>query len=341
MKSFYSLIFRTIFHIFGIGSLNGSNSLRIRLTFFGFCFFQCTLILSLLNIIWAGRTSIFSSFDDWTHFSDNLQYFSVILMDGTVLIEGFIGQITLAKVNAMILDVELCMRRFHMDTGDTLEANQKELLKKFFIFLMTLTMTESSYYFSNFDNSSLTKLILLNFYLFLFKHIREFQFIFYVNLISCYLNIIKFEVQSLVQSSQVLFITARTQEELQKRIHLCYKIYFNVQKLLSKTIRVFHWSIMVIIFQNVIQLLVEFYWISFGIVNAPSKIQLNNYEVWPLLPCLIPKIALPLFMWKSCERCYKHENQIFHVLASINVGSVDKKSILMVSFSVFAKMRAI
>lgn len=327
-----SLIFRSIFHIFGLGSLNASK--KIRLTFYTFYLTQCIIILSLLNTIWIGRTSIFSNFDDWTHSSDNLQYFSIIIMDGAVLIESLRGQKRLLQVNALISDIELTMTKAQMDIGKVYEAFQRDALKKFVVFMLIFTLTESSYYFSNFNNSALTKLILLNFYLFLFKHMREFQFIFYIDLVNCHLKMIQTEVRSLMPSpcktSHTLFVS--TTEEFRKHFHLSFETYLKARKLLLKTIKSFHWSTMVIIFQNVIQLLMEIYWISFGIVNAPSKDKLKNFEMWPLIPCLLPKILLPWYMWKTCERCYKLENEIFHVLHSINLRTHDERTVLMVKF---------
>lgn len=327
--------FRTIFWIFGLGLDKNSKKHRILFNFLHL--FQWFIILHLNINIWRFKNQLFSSFDTWTNLSDNIQYFSILIVDLTVLLESIFMQ---KWIQNLILMINKSWMEKNFGASRILFRKfELKFSKVFVIFMVTLATTETSYLLCNIGNTALSKLIVYNFYLFFFKHLREFQFIFHICLVKVFLEIIEIEVKNLVESNQtVILYEFRNYKRISKN-HLkrSYKLYFFVTKYLTKTMKIFRWSMVMIILQNNVQLLTEFYWIAFGLINISAKEKLDDYEVWPLIPCLLPKVCLPLYLWDLLNDISVLEYKIFNRLNSILLRNCNEKDVFMVSICSVAR----
>lgn len=307
---------KIIFCFFGLESLTGLPSL-----IYFFLFLQMSIVVVISVVTWIiGGNPSYATHHKASVGVKNVEYYSVCLMCGTILVEALMRHKRFHKVNRFISDIE----RASVHLSAILQEFRKDFLTKLTIFMITLVTTECSYYLSNPSNEKLKEMILLNFYMFFFKHIREFHFIFYINVAVTYLKIIQAELSILADDSHVSYLmkNKKFRRNFNRNLRLEFETYLKLRIIINNCVKLVHWSITVIILQNVLQLTVEFYWIAFGYMNNTfNEDTFMHLKIWPLIPCLLPKIFLPLYMWESCETIYLLESDIFHKLQKFNVDS--------------------
>lgn len=303
---------RIFFCFFGLESVPCLPPLTYVFLFLQTLALVCLSVFNWLLLVTQKQSSIKTH---KTSFGvEAVQNFSIHILCGTILMEAFMRHKRFRELHSLIADIEL-------NSSDLFRSFQKDFLQKLTIFTITLVTTECSYYLSNPSYEKLQVMILLNFYLFFFKHMREFHFIFYINTAVTCLKMIEAELRTLSEDSHIpfLMINKKFRRRFYQKLWLVFDTYYKVRVVFNTLVKLVRGSITIIILQNLLQLTVEFYWIAFGFMNNTSNDDKFLYfQIWPLIPCLLPKIFLPLYMWESCEAIYQLESRIFHHLQTFN-----------------------
>lgn len=290
-------------------------------SFYWILFFQSVIVLSLDYYMYVktvieleGRESIGT---------EVVQYYSLLLIHVTIIVESIIGRNCFVRVNRLLPMKCVITRGF-------VRKMTRKFLIRLIIFTIIYITTEFSFYFSNPSNEGLKKMIIANLYLYFFKHMREFHFIYYINVSHSCLE----GVEGVFDELLKLPLNIKNYKKSTRKFRETFVTYSNLRIFIKKSVNIFQWSITMIITQNLLQLIVEFYWIAFGYMNTSSNSDYDKHVLqltfWPLLICLIPKISLPLYMWESCEKIYQIENRIFHKLQQWDVKKVENEGFLQI-----------